>query len=246
MIHDRLIAHRGWQNCFPENTLLAIEQALLLGVKHIEIDIQLSADNIPMLCHDSNLLRFCGADLNINQCQQPQLAKLSAYEPKRLGDQFKGNPLCTLQECVAMLSQYSQATLYVEIKEESLEHFGRDHVIDCILPVVAPIRDRCQLISFDLPVLAALKQRGVHQVVPVLSDWQQAFGEEIAVIDPALVFMDYEFLTEGRRPDQLPYPCALYEIGHLDQATALIEAGAALIESFCTGELLAQLENQGT
>ena len=45
---DVLIAHRGWQRRYPENTLAAIEGAITAGALHIEIDVQLSRDGVPM------------------------------------------------------------------------------------------------------------------------------------------------------------------------------------------------------
>ena len=51
-IAGRLIAHRGYAGQYPGNTLPAIESALAAGVRHIELDLQLTADRIPVLFHD--------------------------------------------------------------------------------------------------------------------------------------------------------------------------------------------------
>ncbi|MFY9823006.1 MAG: glycerophosphodiester phosphodiesterase [Thermoanaerobaculia bacterium] len=47
-----VLSHRG--NCanFPENTLDAFRAAAKLGVDGIETDVRLSADGLPVLCHD--------------------------------------------------------------------------------------------------------------------------------------------------------------------------------------------------
>jgi hypothetical protein len=39
-----IIAHRGNAAEFPENTLEALQSAVDLGVRHVELDVQLSAD----------------------------------------------------------------------------------------------------------------------------------------------------------------------------------------------------------
>jgi len=54
---DRLIsAHRGLRSCYPENTLAAFTACR--GRCHfIELDIQLSKDNVPVVIHDSTLSR---------------------------------------------------------------------------------------------------------------------------------------------------------------------------------------------
>ena len=56
-----LIAHRGLSEWYPENTLIAFEQAILCGADAIEMDVRLSKDNIPVVIHDETLERTtCG------------------------------------------------------------------------------------------------------------------------------------------------------------------------------------------
>jgi glycerophosphoryl diester phosphodiesterase len=50
-----VIAHRGASAEAPENTLPAFERALSLGVVEVELDVQLSRDDVPMLFHDRTL-----------------------------------------------------------------------------------------------------------------------------------------------------------------------------------------------
>ncbi len=52
------IAHRGFSGQFPENTLLAFQEALDLGVDAIELDVQLSKDGEIMIFHDEDLSRI--------------------------------------------------------------------------------------------------------------------------------------------------------------------------------------------
>ena len=84
---EQLIAHRGWQQRYPENTLIAVKQAIAAGARNIEIDIQFCADAVPVLCHDHDLKRISGQALKINQCSLKTLSGLSAFEPARLGQQ---------------------------------------------------------------------------------------------------------------------------------------------------------------
>jgi len=52
-----LFAHRGASTVRPENTILAFQKALEYEVYGLETDVRISADGIPFLMHDSNLLR---------------------------------------------------------------------------------------------------------------------------------------------------------------------------------------------
>ncbi len=46
------VAHRGYSEFYPENTLVAIEEAFKRGIKFCEIDVAISSDNIYVLHHD--------------------------------------------------------------------------------------------------------------------------------------------------------------------------------------------------
>lgn len=50
--YPRIVAHRGGGKVAPENTLDGIDTAARLGLKMIEFDAKLSADNIVFLLHD--------------------------------------------------------------------------------------------------------------------------------------------------------------------------------------------------
>jgi len=50
-------AHRGFSGQYPENTLLAFEQAVLLGADLLEFDIRGTKDHVPIVLHDETLDR---------------------------------------------------------------------------------------------------------------------------------------------------------------------------------------------
>ena len=69
---DRPIAHRGLHDCDSkfgygrsENSFAAFKFAMNKGYG-IEVDIQLSADGIPMVFHDTNLLRLLRVNKRIS------------------------------------------------------------------------------------------------------------------------------------------------------------------------------------
>ena len=50
-------AHRGWCSKYPENTMIAFQKALELGVDQIETDVRVSADGELVLIHDATVDR---------------------------------------------------------------------------------------------------------------------------------------------------------------------------------------------
>lgn len=239
LYHHRLIAHRGWQRHFPENTLAAIEAAIHAGARHVEIDIQLTADHVPVLCHDQSLLRLCAVNQRIDLLTRDQLTELSAFEPARLGDKFKGTPLSTLAACVALIEDHPDVTLYVEIKCESLQTFGADLVLNAVLPELTAIHQHCFLISFDVPVLAAARRAGWFKIAPVLTTLNQLESETFRQLAPDMVFCDSNLLTIDGIVQRIPYPLAVYEIDRYRDAVHWFEQGIALVETFAVGELIA-------
>ena len=53
----RALAHRGYPVKYPENTLVSYQAAYDLGYTHLELDVHLSKDGIPVLMHDVTIDR---------------------------------------------------------------------------------------------------------------------------------------------------------------------------------------------
>lgn len=101
----KIIAHRGFSELYPENTLLAFKKALEAGVDGIETDIRLSRDEQAIIFHDDNLKRITGLD------NTPEA--LTLLELKEL-DAGSAQTIPSLDELLQLIS--SQATLILEIK----------------------------------------------------------------------------------------------------------------------------------
>ena len=52
-----LTAHRGYRAKFPENTMLAFEEALKLDIDSIEMDVRMTKDNEIVVIHDPTIDR---------------------------------------------------------------------------------------------------------------------------------------------------------------------------------------------
>ena len=56
---SKVFAHRGFSGRYPENTMLAFEKAVELGVDGIELDVHLSKDGELVIIHDEKVDRTC-------------------------------------------------------------------------------------------------------------------------------------------------------------------------------------------
>src|SRR6478609_2102681 len=57
-----VIGHRGAMAYAPENTLASFREARRRGAAWVEIDVKLTADAVPIVMHDSSLVRTMGVD----------------------------------------------------------------------------------------------------------------------------------------------------------------------------------------
>ncbi|NLG27819.1 MAG: hypothetical protein GX557_07890 [Chloroflexi bacterium] len=71
-------AHRGWSGRYPENTLLAFRKALALSVEMIELDLQPTADNVPIVLHDLTLDRTTDGRGSPRTCTLAEIKRLNA------------------------------------------------------------------------------------------------------------------------------------------------------------------------
>lgn len=108
-----LYAHRGLHDNegeAPENSMAAFGRAVEAGFG-IELDIQLTKDEVPVVFHDMTLKRICGVegkvcDFTYEELQQYHLCKSKERIPK-------------LEEVLALVN--GQVPLIVEFKGESMD-----------------------------------------------------------------------------------------------------------------------------
>ena len=237
-----LVAHRGYALHYPENTLIGIEAAIRAGARFIEIDVQLSADKVPMLFHDRNMDRLCRVPGAIHDFTRAQLRDFNVLEFDRFGYKFARNPITTLAELGALLTRYPQVTAFIEIKRVAVEHFGVATVLERVLHSLAPVIAQCVLISYNVPVLAAAREQGYHRVGAILEHWHHQRHSDVQAIHPDYLFCDAVDLPHFGDLEKSGAQIVVYEITDPQVALKLAQRGVGFIETFAIGEMLAAFE----
>ena len=104
--------HRGYSSRAPENTMAAFETALEHGSPRIELDVQMTADGVAVVTHDTSLRRCTGYNANIYDLTYAQVQQLDAG--RWFHRQFTGTYIPTLEEVLALCK--GKAELNIEIK----------------------------------------------------------------------------------------------------------------------------------
>ena len=170
------IAHRGARKEAPENTRAAFERALHYPIDGIELDVQMTVDGVPVLFHDSTLLRVGGGRKRIAGLTYARLQTLNWAE--RFHPNAAPEPLMRLEQLLPFFSRSPR--LLIEIKSHPKER-ADGHTARLTQKVIAMItgpessawQDRLYILSFDPGVL-----RRAHDLAPHLKKVLNITGRE--------------------------------------------------------------------
>lgn len=228
----RLIAHRGYAERYPENTLPALQAAIDAGADAIELDVQFCQDGTPVVFHDPTLERVTGQPGQLQDLTLDELQRFSAHEPERFGNRFQNTPISSLAEVVDALRQGSQVLAFVEIKRETLPRHAIPQAVQRVLELCKPLGERVVIISFDEMVVQQTRSLGKGRVGWVLSDWSPASQDRLETLQPDFAFVDIDILPPPPTPLwQGPWEWAVYEINDWQQALELARRGINWIET---------------
>ena len=104
--------HRGYSSRAPENTMAAFEAALEDGCPRIELDVQMTADGVAVVTHDTSLRRCTGCNANIYDLTFAQVRELDAG--RWFSARYAGTQIPTLEEVLDLCKGKIQ--LNIEIK----------------------------------------------------------------------------------------------------------------------------------
>lgn len=237
-----LVAHRGNAAEYPENTLPALRSALELGAMHIEFDVQLTADHVPVVLHDANLQRTGGNDVDVLERTWAELTATTVGEPARFGTRHADVRLPALTQVLQLLIRFPAAQAFVELKRASVRKFGHEVVVHRVCEPLKPFASQVVLISFDLPTLHHVRRQNGYRIGWVLSEYSNVAALKAEAIAPEYLFCDWQLLPPGRaRLWRGPWQWAAYEVTELELARELSMRGVTLIETMQVRKMLEAL-----
>ncbi len=107
-----IIAHRGASASHPENTIVALREALRLRVQAVEFDVHCTKDRQLVLMHDSTVDRTTDGTGKVSSFTLAEIRQLDAGSWK--GAQFAGQRIPTLGETLKIMPK--NIWLFVDIQ----------------------------------------------------------------------------------------------------------------------------------
>ncbi|MDF2608401.1 MAG: glycerophosphodiester phosphodiesterase [Bacillales bacterium] len=113
----KIFGHRGASSIYPENTLIAFEECVRLGVDGIELDVNLSKDNELIVIHDETLDRTTTGKGQVHDLTLEEIKKFKVLDSKT--SQLYDIP--TLRE-VFEVFKYNNLLINIELKNNIIKY----------------------------------------------------------------------------------------------------------------------------
>lgn len=238
------IAHRGTPRRCPENTIAGFERALGLGCDGIELDVQLTRDDVPVVYHDRTLAHAGGGRKRVHQLDLVELRRLDA------GARF---PAARRRHKIPLLSEVlerfaGRTRLLVEIKTREgasgVERHGQ--LATRVAGMLSGLPD-VWVLSFDAQVLRTVAR--VESRLPRVLNLRPLFPGHSAKLrraKPDIVDADVRGLSAafGRRIRRAGRQLWSFTCNTPAQVRTAREAGAAAIISDRVDWLIERLERE--
>lgn len=163
------IAHRGYKNRFPENTLAAFQGAVDAGAEMIELDVTLSKDRRLVVIHDNTVDRTTDGSGAVKALTLKELTRLDAgswFDPK-----FENERLPTLAQVLETVQ--GRLMVNIEIKPEAFEPNGLpDSVERQVMAVILEYEmvEKVLVSSFHWPILDNFRSLSPTVALGLLSE----------------------------------------------------------------------------
>lgn len=177
-----VIAHRAANQNFPENSIVAIEEAIRMGVDIIELDIRVTADGVVVLMHDQTVNRTTTGSGDIETLDYSYLQTLNLLHK---GEATK-EKIPTLEEALKVTK--GRIMVDMDMKTDKVEE---------VLEVVKAMDVVDELLFFDSDwdVLAAFQTKLPDAFIMPRTYKTKEIKKAVKKFNPRAVHIDPSFYT---------------------------------------------------
>ncbi len=241
MYLDKIIAHRGFSSKYPENTMLAFEQAVKIGASSLETDVTILKDDTLVLFHDYHTNDHSDFDGIIHDLDADMISKVDAGSWKDA--QFASARIPMLRELLN-LAKKTNTKINLELKGEvgKNEKYWDKIVADTVKMVHdMSVQDLVFYSSFEFPMLRTLKALDSNAKFGILlweetKDWKVIADE----LKPQAMNLYDQTVTKELASEikQEGYEIYVYTVNDKDDAKRLLDMGVDGIITDCPDKFI--------
>jgi glycerophosphoryl diester phosphodiesterase len=175
--HVAVIAHRGAAGIRPENTMTAMEAAIIDGTDWLEIDVQETAEGEVIVIHDSDFMKIAGNPLKVWDATAEKLADIdvgSWFDPA-----YSNERTPTLRQ--VLMAARGRTNVLVELK-----YYGHD--VD-LAGRVAAIVEQTDMVANT--AFMSLSRDQMARMKAIRPDWRVGLLAATAIGDLSKVEADF-------------------------------------------------------
>ena len=118
----KIIAHRGFSDIAPENTLVAFKKAIDVGADYLELDVRKTKDNVLVVIHDFTIDRTSSNNRKgkIAELDFAELKNVHVGYSKKFGEKYKTEKILTLKESLQFAK--GKIKVCIELKVVNIEN----------------------------------------------------------------------------------------------------------------------------
>ncbi len=120
-INTKIIAHRGFSEIAPENTLASFNKAIDTKADYFELDVHQTKDGALIVIHDESVDRTSsnGIEGKVIEMNLDEIKKVKVGYPKKFNDQYINEGIPTLKE--ALQTAKGKINVCIELKADNIE-----------------------------------------------------------------------------------------------------------------------------
>ncbi|OEC88544.1 MULTISPECIES: glycerophosphodiester phosphodiesterase [Methanobacterium] len=215
-----VVAHRGASFFEPENTIRAIEKAIIMGADFVEVDVRKSKDNMLVVMHDADINRTTDGKGLVNDYTVSELKKFDAGDKETIP---------TLDEVITCVKD--RVGLLIEIKEPGTEGKVLEKIDENELENVI-------LTSFYHKSIKNARKMNLSVDAGIIFTGQPVDVSQMAssaganVIFPGYKYLDEDLIKQAHRKGISVYPWTVDDEGMFEK---LVEMG---VDGIVTNKLI--------
>jgi glycerophosphoryl diester phosphodiesterase len=217
----KLVAHRGDNTHYPENSYAGIESALRVGALFVEFDVQMNADKSLVVIHDTDFKRTANNPAYLFEIGDAEMRTISIHEPHRFGEHHYPTHVSSLNEIMMLIARYPKAQALVEIKRESIWQWGLNAFMQPFLKTLEGHESQSTVISFGLDALEYTKKHSKLRTGFVFYDYQTSNLEIAKKLKPEYMIISQSILPKNQLWKG-NWKWVVYAINNISDATKLL------------------------